>query len=89
MIATYFSLIHRRSATEYEATFPDFPECRVGASSFDEARSLAEQEIASHLERIGNTRGARPPDPRSRDEIQSDPGNTRAMLHRIEVAAKR
>ena len=46
----YVGLIHKEDASDYGVSFPDFPGVVSAGESLDEARDLAEQALAFHVE---------------------------------------
>ncbi|UVK44367.1 type II toxin-antitoxin system HicB family antitoxin [Mesorhizobium sp. AR07] len=46
----YVGLIHKEHASDYGVSFPDFPGVVTAGASIDEARELAEQALAFHVE---------------------------------------
>ena len=46
----YVGLIHKEEKSDYSVPFPDFPGCVSAAASLDEARAMAEEALAFHVE---------------------------------------
>ncbi|MFC4353181.1 type II toxin-antitoxin system HicB family antitoxin [Fodinicurvata halophila] len=46
----YIALIHKETDCDYGASFPDLPGCVTAGSTLDEARVMAEEALALHLE---------------------------------------
>jgi predicted RNase H-like HicB family nuclease len=54
----YIALIHKDPESDYGASFPDLPGCVTAGRTLDEAREMAVEALALHLE--GLPRMARP-----------------------------
>ena len=50
MDRTYIALIHKDLDSDYGVTFPDLPGCTSGGDTFEEAREMAREALALHLE---------------------------------------
>jgi predicted RNase H-like HicB family nuclease len=48
----YIALIHKDADSDYSVSFPDFPGCVTAGSTIDEARALAAEALAFHVEGI-------------------------------------
>ncbi len=46
----YIGLIHKDSESDFGVSFPDFPGCVTAGRSLDEARAMAEEALALHIE---------------------------------------
>ncbi|RTM07533.1 MAG: hypothetical protein EKK31_11305 [Hyphomicrobiales bacterium] len=46
----YVGLIHKEDASDYRLSFPDLPGVVTAGATLDEARELAEQTLAFHVE---------------------------------------
>ncbi|TIT11043.1 MAG: hypothetical protein E5W74_14420 [Mesorhizobium sp.] len=70
----YIGLIHKEEASDYGVSFPDLPGVVTAGASFDEARELAEQALAFHVEGLIDD-GEAVPDPTSLEQVMADLGN--------------
>ena len=68
----YIALIHKDAASDYGVSFPDLPGCVSAGSSLDEARAMAAEALAFHLEGLAAD-GEAAPEPTSLDDIMSHP----------------
>ena len=50
MERTYLALVHKDPDSDYGVTFPDLPGCTSGGATFEEAREMAREALALHLE---------------------------------------
>ena len=46
----YIGLIHKDADSDYGVSFPDFPGCISAGRDLDEARAMAEEALAFHVE---------------------------------------
>jgi predicted RNase H-like HicB family nuclease len=49
-LANYIALIHKDADSDYGVSFPDFPGCITAGSTLDEARAMAAEALAFHIE---------------------------------------
>ena len=47
---SYIALIHKDADSEYGVSFPDLPGCISAGATLDEARAMAAEALAMHLE---------------------------------------
>lgn len=71
-MATYIALLHKEKGSDYGVSFPDFPGCVTAGRTLEEARKLAPEALALHVEGMIED-GAEIPAPSSLDEIQKLP----------------
>jgi predicted RNase H-like HicB family nuclease len=67
----YIALIHKDADSDYGVSFPDLPGCVTAGSDLDEARAMAAEALALHLEGLAADRIAIP-EPSSLDAIMAD-----------------
>jgi predicted RNase H-like HicB family nuclease len=70
----YIALIHKDADSDYGVSFPDLPGVITAGSTLDEARSMAAEALALHLQGLAED-GEAPPEPAALEEIMSDPEN--------------
>jgi predicted RNase H-like HicB family nuclease len=46
----YIGLIHKEAASDYGVSFPDFPGVVTAAKDLDDARAMADEALALHIE---------------------------------------
>ena len=70
----YIALIHKEPDSDYGVSFPDLPGCITAGTSLDDARDMAAEALALHLE--GFAADNEPaPEPSSLEAIMADPVN--------------
>ncbi|MBN9552613.1 MAG: type II toxin-antitoxin system HicB family antitoxin [Alphaproteobacteria bacterium] len=67
----YIGLIHKELTSDYGVSFPDFPGVVTAGASLEEARELAEQALAFHVEGLIDD-GEAVPDPASLEKVMAD-----------------
>jgi predicted RNase H-like HicB family nuclease len=84
-MAQYIGLIHKDADSDFGVSFPDFPGIATAGTDLDDARAMAEEALAFHIE--GLVADGEPiPEPSSLDAIMADPANRDGVA--ILVAAK-
>lgn len=74
----YIALIHKEEGSDYGVSFPDLPGCVSAGVTLDEARSMAEEALALHVE--GMIEDGEPlPEPSSMEEVMADRQNRDAV----------
>jgi predicted RNase H-like HicB family nuclease len=83
-VRTYIALLRKDPDSDFSVDFPDFPGCITAGSTLEEARAMAEEALAFHIE--GMIEDGDPiPAPSSLDEIMADPHNTGAVAFLVAV----
>ncbi len=70
----YIALIHKDRDSEFGVSFPDFPGCVTAGATLDEARDMAAEALALHLEGL-EADGEPIPEPSSLESVMADPEN--------------
>lgn len=74
----FIGLIHKDPDSDYGVSFPDFPGVATAGMDLDDARRMAEEALAFHVEGMIED-GEAIPEPSSLEAIMSDPGNSDAV----------
>jgi len=74
----YVGLIHKEAKSDYSVSFPDFPGCVTAGATLDEARAMAEEALAFHVDGIVQD-GEAIPEPSSLESIMADEWNRSAV----------
>ena len=80
----YIALIHKDADSDYGVSFPDLPGVISAGSTLDEARSMATEALAFHLEGLAED-GEAVPEPSSLEEIMSIAENKAGVAVLIEA----
>jgi predicted RNase H-like HicB family nuclease len=81
----YIGLIHKDRESDYGVSFPDFSGVVTAGRTLDEARAMAEEALAFHIEGLIADNEAIP-EPSTLETIMADPANRDAVA--ILVAAQ-
>jgi predicted RNase H-like HicB family nuclease len=73
-VRQYIGLIHKEAASDYGVSFPDFPGVVTAGKDLDDARAMAEEALALHVEGMVAD-GEAVPEPSSLEEVMADPEN--------------
>jgi len=75
----YIALIHKDAGSDYGVSFPDFPGLATAGRTLDEAREMAEEALAFHIEGM-IADGEAIPDPSTLDVAMADPAYRRSLI---------
>ena len=81
---SYIALIHKDAGSDYGVSFPDLPGCITAGATVDDARSLAAEALAFHLEGL-HADGDAIPEPSSLEAIMSDAENRDGVAIMVDV----
>ncbi len=70
----YIALIHKDPDSDYGVSFPDLPGCISAGTTLDEARTMAEEALAFHVEAMIED-GEAIPEPSSLEAVMADREN--------------
>lgn len=70
----YIALIHKDADSDYGVSFPDLPGCITVGATLDEARDMAAEALALHLEGMAED-GEAAPEPSSLEAVMADKDN--------------
>jgi predicted RNase H-like HicB family nuclease len=74
----YIGLIHKQADSDFGVSFPDFPGLATAGTTLDEARAMAEEALAFHIDGLLQD-GEAIPNPSTLDELMSDATNRDAI----------
>lgn len=88
-MAHYIALIHKDADSDYGVSFPDFPGCISAGITLDEARDMAVEALAFHIEGMVED-GEAIPEPSSLEQVMADHENRDgvAILVATEIRSK-
>ncbi|MCZ7643478.1 MAG: type II toxin-antitoxin system HicB family antitoxin [Pseudorhodoplanes sp.] len=81
----YIGLIHKEAKSDYGVSFPDFPGVVTAGKDLDDARAMAEEALAFHIDGLLED-GETVPEPSSLEDVMADPDNRNCVA--ILVAVK-
>ena len=82
----YIGLIHKDAASDYGVSFPDFPGAITAGSTLDEAREMAEEALAFHVEGLIED-GETLPQPSSLETVMANPENKDGVVILVSLKA--
>jgi predicted RNase H-like HicB family nuclease len=82
----FIALIHKDAESDYGVSFPDLPGCVTAGRTLDEARTMAAEALALHLEGLAAD-GAAIPEPSSLEPIMAEAANRDAVAFLVEAEA--
>lgn len=80
----YIGLIHKDADSDFGVSFPDFPGVVTAGTTLDDARAMAEEALALHIEGLAED-GEAIPEPSSMEDVMSDPDNRSGVAILISV----
>jgi predicted RNase H-like HicB family nuclease len=80
----YIGLIHKDADSDFGVSFPDLPGVVTAGTTLDDARDMAEEALALHLEGMADD-GEAIPEPSSLEDIMSNPENRSGVAILISV----
>jgi len=83
----YIALIHKDPESDYGVSFPDFPGCISAGTTLDDARTMASEALALHVEGMIED-GEQLPRASSLDDVMADAINRQAVAVLIDAPAE-
>ena len=87
-MTSYVALLWKDEKSDYGVEFPDFPGCVTAGKTLDEAKDLAAEAVAFHIDGM-RADGEKPPDPSGLETIMGDAANRKAVAFLVEVPSTR
>jgi predicted RNase H-like HicB family nuclease len=83
----YIGLIHKDADSDFGVSFPDFPGVITAGTTLDDARAMAEEALALHVEGMTED-GEAIPEPSSLEDVMSDPENRTGVAILVSLKAE-
>ena len=83
-MTTYIALLFKEPGSDHGVAFPDFPGCVTAGATLEEARHLAAEVLAFHIDGM-RASGETIPEPSTLDAIMADPENRDGFGFLVEV----
>ncbi len=74
----YIAYLHKDASSDYGVSFPDFPGCITAGKTLDEARRMASEALAMHIDGMIED-GEALPEPSTLDDLAKDPAMKKAV----------
>ncbi|MBV8925368.1 MAG: type II toxin-antitoxin system HicB family antitoxin [Bradyrhizobium sp.] len=81
---SYIGLIHKDANSDFGVSFPDFPGAISAGRTLDDARAMAEEALALHVEGLIED-GAEIPEPSTLEDVMSNPDNRTGVAILVSV----
>ncbi|TCS59964.1 type II toxin-antitoxin system HicB family antitoxin [Varunaivibrio sulfuroxidans] len=85
-MAHYIALLRKEEESDFAVEFPDFPGCVTAGTTLDEAKDMAVEALALHIEGIREDGGGLPT-PSRLETIMADPHNVGAVAFLVDAPA--
>ena len=86
-MASYIALLRKDPRSDYGVDFPDFPGCITAGRTLEEARRMAAEALAFHVDGMREDGDVIPP-PSPIDAIMADRHNRDAIAFLVDLPAK-
>ena len=83
---SYIALIHKEPDSDFGVSFPDLPGCVTAGATLQEAREMAAEALAFHVEGLAKDGEAVPP-PSTLETIMADRENRNAVAILVDLPA--
>jgi predicted RNase H-like HicB family nuclease len=83
-LVQYIGLIHKEAKSDFGVSFPDFPGCITAGGTLDEARAMAGEALALHIEGM-SADGDAVPEPSSLQSIMDERENRDGVAILVEA----
>ena len=83
-MTTYIALMYKAPDSDFSVSFPDFPGCITAGITLEDARHMAAEALAFHIDGM-RSGGEQIPEPSTVDAIKADPENDGALLFLVDV----
>jgi predicted RNase H-like HicB family nuclease len=83
----YIGLIHKDAESDFGVSFPDFPGVVTAGTSLDDARAMAEEALAFHIEGLVAD-GEAISEPSSLEEVMADRNNRDGVAILVSVKSE-
>ena len=81
-MANYIAIVHKESKSDFGVSFPDFPGCITAGKNIDEAKDMAQESLALHIQGMLED-GEQLPSPSRLEEIMNDPDYAKAVAYLV------
>lgn len=77
-MANYIAIVHKEPESDFGVSFPDFPGCITAGKTVDEAKDLAQEALAFHIQGMLED-GESLPEPSKLEQIMAEPADVDAV----------
>lgn len=80
----YIAYLHKDTKSDFGVSFPDFPGCVTAGRTLEEARRMAVEALALHIEGMAED-GEAIPEPSTIDDVTEDPAMKGAVAFLVSI----
>ena len=84
----YIAYLHKDRKSDYGVSFPDFPGCVTAGKTLEEARRMAAEALALHIQGMAED-GETIPEPSTIDDVTDDPAMKGAVAFLVSVGLEK
>jgi predicted RNase H-like HicB family nuclease len=84
----YIAYLHKDPKSDYGVSFPDFPGCVTAGKTLEEARRMAAEALALHIQGMAED-GETIPEPSTIDDVADDPAMKGAVAFLVSVGLEK
>ena len=81
-MANFIAIVHKDTKSDFGVSFPDFPGCITAGKNIDEAKDMAQEALALHIQGMLED-GEQLPSPSRLEEIMNDPDYANAIAYLV------
>ena len=81
-MANYIAIVHKEAKSDFGVSFPDFPGCVTAGQTVDEAKDLAQEALALHINGMVED-GDQLPSPSKLEDIMADEDSAEAVAYLV------
>ncbi|MFH1966020.1 MAG: type II toxin-antitoxin system HicB family antitoxin [Acidobacteriota bacterium] len=81
-MANYIAIVHKDSRSDFGVSFPDFPGCISAGQSVDEAKDMAQESLALHMQGMIED-GDQLPTPSKLEDLMADTNYADAIAYLV------
>ncbi len=86
-MTNYIALLRKDDSSDYGVEFPDFPGCITAGRTLDEAKDMAAEALALHVDGLIDDGEGLPP-PSGLDTIMANPDNANSVAFLVSTPAR-
>jgi predicted RNase H-like HicB family nuclease len=86
-MTAYIALLRKEPDSDFGVDFPDFPGCATAGETLEDARHMAAEALALHVQGMLED-GGPIPEPATLDAVMGDPANRDAVAFLVDVGTR-
>ena len=81
-MVNYIAIVHKEAKSDFGVSFPDFPGCVTAGQTVDEAKDLAQEALALHINGMVED-GDHLPFPSKLEDVMADEASSEAVAYLV------